>query len=264
MALGTENENIKPNQEIIESTLSELGLNRYEARVYLALIAEGTATAKTVSNITGIPYGKIYEVIDGLSRKGFVLTLPTKPAKCKAVSPHESLMRTQKQHNERFKKVEKIILSELEPIFKKGDAQKDPNGFFWIFNGRSAMNLKLQELLNNTQKNVKILTTANGLKRLQLMEPAFKSAKSRGVDIIISAPNGRETKLSPYYCRLHHKDEIPGSIFIFDGSESLFIEPIPDDESLHYGRDIGVWIRSKAFTKCIEQIFTAHQNRIND
>jgi hypothetical protein len=73
MAPGTDNENVKPNQEIIESTLLELGLNRYEARVYQALIAEGTSTAKTISNITGIPYGKVYEVINSLAAKGFSL-----------------------------------------------------------------------------------------------------------------------------------------------------------------------------------------------
>src|SRR3990172_3614463 len=101
-------EESKSTQEVIESALVELGLNRYEARVYLALISEGVATAKTLSNITSIPYGKVYEVIDSLVGKGFALTLPTKPVKCRAVPPKESLERVKQKTQEKFEKVSQV------------------------------------------------------------------------------------------------------------------------------------------------------------
>ena len=37
-------------------SLSELGLNKYEERVYLTLIEEGVSSAKNISDITGIPW----------------------------------------------------------------------------------------------------------------------------------------------------------------------------------------------------------------
>jgi sugar-specific transcriptional regulator TrmB len=41
------------------TSLLELGLNKYEEKVYLTLIEEGVSSAKNISNITGIPYGSV-------------------------------------------------------------------------------------------------------------------------------------------------------------------------------------------------------------
>ena len=263
MAPGIENESIKPNQEVIESTLSELGLNRYEARVYLSLISEGVTTAKTISSITSIPYGKVYEVIDSLARKGFVQVLPTKPAKYTTISPKESLDRIKKTTQDKLSKVESLLIEQLEPLFNKHKKFVEPQNSFWILNGRSAVNQKTQELIGNAQKKICILTTAAGLDRLQLMAPQLKAAKSKGVKVSVIAPlSADKTHTHLNGCTCKHIEKAPSTIIVADDKNALFIEPVPDDTSLHYGRDLGVWIANKNFAKCLEQLYQLglHQN----
>jgi len=248
----------KPTQEIIESTLLDLGLNRYEARVYLSLVSEGVTTAKTVSGITGIPYGKVYEVIDSLARKGFVQVLPTKPAKYRAISPQESVDKIKRSTQEKLQRIESTLLQHLEPVFNKNKKLMDSQNNFWILNGRSTINQKMQELVENAQKNVCIMTTAAGLERLKVMMPHFKSAKSRGIKFSVLAPVGAKLSnemqhLNGFTCR--HIDKAHTTLMIADDRTALIVEPIPDDTSLHYGRDMGVWVLNKAFAKCLEQLF---------
>lgn len=264
MAPGTGNGDVKPNQEIIESTLSELGLNRYEARVYLSLISEGVTTAKTISSITSIPYGKVYEVVDSLARKGFVHMLPTKPAKYKAISPRESLSKVKQEANEKFSKVESLLINTLEPVFNKNKKLFELQNNFWVLNGRSSVNQKLQELAGSARKDICIMTSPAGLARLKLMLPYLKVAKARGVKISITAPlknidNAELAYLKSYIC--NHIDEAHSTLVISDSKEALLIEPIPDDTSPYYGRDLAVWMANKCFVKCIEQFFnTASRN----
>ena len=128
------------------ATLLELGLNKYEARVYLALISEGTATAKNLSDITGIPYGKVYEIINLLSTKGFCIILPTKPMKSKAVSPLDALEATRKNMYSKFETLQEQIVSNLHPLFEKTKEFSEPKGFFWVVNGRKNIIKKLMNL----------------------------------------------------------------------------------------------------------------------
>lgn len=62
-------------------TLLELGLDRYEAKVYPVLVKKGVLTAKEISDITKIPCRKVDEIIESLSSKGFLMAIPSKPMK---------------------------------------------------------------------------------------------------------------------------------------------------------------------------------------
>jgi hypothetical protein len=63
------------------------------------------------------------------------------------------------------------------------------------------------------------------------------------------------------FCQLKHTNEIASQLFLFDNKEALIIEPVPDDDNITYGRDMGVWIASDAFTKLLEHSFTANYKR---
>ncbi len=49
--------------------LMQFGFNSYEAKAYEALIKEGTSTAFTVAKKSGVPFGKIYPVLEALAAK---------------------------------------------------------------------------------------------------------------------------------------------------------------------------------------------------
>ena len=246
------------------SPLLELGLNKYEARVYLALVTEGTSTAKNISNVTGIPYGKVYEIINALGNKGFCILLPTKPMKCKAVSPKEAVKKTKEKTEDHFQKLEKQIHKNLNPLFEKTKEFNEPKGVFWIVNGRSNIIQKVNELINKANNYIYIFTTENGLKRLIIHKNELQDAKKRNTVIKIAGcmtANNKEDCQSLNFCDLRHANKINTHLISVDGKESFLIEAIPDDDSIIYGRDLGVWIQNPSFTSLLEDSFLTKFNR---
>ena len=71
--------------------LRELGLTEYEARAYLALVAHGELTAREVSQASGVPYSKIYGVLEGLRERGWVGFKPGRPKLYFARPPSEAV-----------------------------------------------------------------------------------------------------------------------------------------------------------------------------
>ena len=92
--------------------LLDMGLSKYEAKVYLTLISEGISTAKNLSDITGIPYGKVYEIINSLSQKGFSIILPSKPMKYQAISPKETIITAKKYMHKKLEMIESRLIKQ--------------------------------------------------------------------------------------------------------------------------------------------------------
>ena len=238
--------------------LLELGLNKYEAKVYLTLIAEGTSTAKNISDITGIPYGKVYEIINSLANKGFCMILPSKPMKCQAISPKEAITASKKKIEDQYKKLEKQVVKQLEPMFAESKQFKEPKSIFWVINGRANVVKKLEELFANAKKQINVYTTSNGLSRLLLQKEILKEAHNRGIEINIAAVTNKEVLdevKSLNFCNIKHISEAQNNLFSVDGNECLVVEPIPDDDNILYGRDLGMWVQSPSFTKFLERFF---------
>ncbi len=246
------------------SPLLELGLNKYEAKVYLTLIGEGTSTAKNISDITGIPYGKVYEVINSLSSKGFSVTLPTKPMKCKAVSPKKAIKISKEKMEEKYEKLQNHVLEKLEPMFAESKKFKEPKGAFWIINGRSNVVKKINDLIQKAEKNINIHCSANSLSRLIWHKDVLQEANEKGISININGVINKDIKeeiKSLDFCDIRKTKKSENNYISIDNKKSMVIEPIPDDDNVKYGRDMGMWISSESFTKFMDNFFKKRFNK---
>ncbi|TAJ43357.1 TrmB family transcriptional regulator [Methanofollis fontis] len=52
--------------------LRNLGLNDYEGRVYSTLLSLRKATARDIHELSGVPRGRIYDILHDLARRGFI------------------------------------------------------------------------------------------------------------------------------------------------------------------------------------------------
>ena len=52
--------------------LRALGMNEYEASVYSTLVGLQKATARNIHEMSGVPRGRIYEILNDLARRGFI------------------------------------------------------------------------------------------------------------------------------------------------------------------------------------------------
>lgn len=62
------------NRNLTIEKLNRLGLNVYEAKSYIALLAMGTGNGYTIAKKAGIPTSKVYEALAGLAEKDFIFS----------------------------------------------------------------------------------------------------------------------------------------------------------------------------------------------
>ena len=78
-------------QERLISCLKSLGLTKYEALVYIALLRVISATASEIHGISGVPRASVYPVIDQLIEKNLVSVSQSSPKRFAAVPPEEGI-----------------------------------------------------------------------------------------------------------------------------------------------------------------------------
>ncbi len=69
------------------SELGMLGLSSYEEKVYRSLLVTGAATATELSEISAVPKGRIYDVLNGLEARRLIRMRSSDPNQYVAVQP---------------------------------------------------------------------------------------------------------------------------------------------------------------------------------
>ncbi|AGK62028.1 putative transcriptional regulator [Archaeoglobus sulfaticallidus PM70-1] len=77
----------------VASILEKLGLSSYQAKALISLLKCGEAKASEISELSGVPRAKIYEVLDQLADLGLVDKIPSRPVKFRVREPKEILER---------------------------------------------------------------------------------------------------------------------------------------------------------------------------
>jgi len=72
------------SSEVMDS-LKSIGLNLYERKLWVALLAKGVATAGELSAVANVPRSRSYDVLQTLADKGYVVVQTSKPLKYVAV-----------------------------------------------------------------------------------------------------------------------------------------------------------------------------------
>ena len=76
------------------SDLRDIGLSEYEANAYRSLLQTGPATAKELSDESGVPMGRIYDVLGSIESQHLVRSqAASRPKKYVAVEPETALDR---------------------------------------------------------------------------------------------------------------------------------------------------------------------------
>ncbi|MBN1924118.1 MAG: TrmB family transcriptional regulator [Nanoarchaeota archaeon] len=104
----------------MEELLRKLGLNKYEAESYLALLNLGPSSAFNISKNGSVPFGRVYDSLNSLEQKGLVEVVPSKPKKYKAVSPETALNGLLDEQLNNVKKMRSEVDTAVKS-FKKAD-----------------------------------------------------------------------------------------------------------------------------------------------
>lgn len=142
-------------------------LNEYEAKAFTALMGEGVLAAAEISKKALIPRPRVYDVLLGLERKGFIAALPGRPAKFQALSLDIALQNYEKtRQRDLYYKLEELkeTKSQLENAIPKASKASE-SAEVLILRGRTNIYSKLSELMNNASKEVTIMAPKDALAR---------------------------------------------------------------------------------------------------
>jgi len=236
------------------SLLRRIGLNQYESRTYLALLNAGTASASEVSETAGIPRPRTYDILQKLSKKGFVSIQPGRPVKFKGVPIDEAFetMKSQKRE-ELTKEMSEIenINSKLKTRVKKIEPQETQEDIVWVLKERKNIYSKMESLINNATNSILIATTENGLSRkMEAHEESLRKASQRGVEITIITPKEtKHTKTASEFAKIIKKEH-PHRMIVADDHTMLFLTPENEDK-----KEVGAWINSSHFADNARKIY---------
>ncbi|NIS96065.1 MAG: TrmB family transcriptional regulator, partial [Nitrosopumilaceae archaeon] len=114
-------------------SLDRIGLTSYEIRTFTSLLKGGELTASDLSQKSGVPYSKIYEVLGTLEDKGWIGSDDSRPTKYFAKSPATALETTKQKKDLEFKENQNVILNELIPLYEKSGTSERPD--IWVLSG---------------------------------------------------------------------------------------------------------------------------------
>ena len=244
--------------------LKALGLNSYEAKLWVALLSVGTSTAGELSDIANVPRSRSYDVLEGLEKKGFIITQIGKPLKYLAITPQEVLERVKDNINDEFKEREKLmdnfqeskLMTELDSLHTNGMKLVEPSDISGSIKGRSKIYSRLNNMIKHSEKNITILTTAEGAKRKGILfKKSLEKARAKGLNISFHIPStcqGELEKTLKTFANIKDSKNTNARMCIVDDTEVLIM--LLEEGGAHEDSDVAIWLKSPFVASALQNL----------
>lgn len=198
------------NQNTINA-LKTMGLTDYETRAYVALTSLISGTATEVSESSGVPRSRTYEILKSLQKKGFIEVIQGKPLKFNTVPPQDVFEKSRERIIEEMEQAE----AELNTIYEN-QIPKVPAPVWFIY-GTDKIIKKEIEIIGRAKDNLYVIGGLMFKNELEQLDNSINKAIRRGVNIRIMA--------APHCITDNEKINISQKIGEFDCGTKIF--PVP-------------------------------------
>ena len=234
--------------------LKSFGLNTYDAKLWLALLSVGTSTAGELSDIANVPRSRSYDVLEGLEKKGFIITRLGKPIKYLAIPPSEVVERLKGKIKKNFEEQTSImedlkgseLMKNLHTMHSEITQNSKPMDFTGSIKGREKIYAQLNTMIKNAEKSVVIITSEEGFKRKAMhLKSSVEKAKTNGAKITtyVSSKNTlNEFKYLQDKFNIKFTDKVDSRICIVDNKEVMLM--LQSDDKLNSDNDMAVWLNT--------------------
>ena len=192
--------------------LGKVGLTRYEARAYIALVARGVGDATSVATAAGIPRTSAYKVLESLAGKGYAQPTGGKPILFRPTPPldvADSLKGAIQEVFEKLATLHRVVAEHGEPQL------------VYLLSGREKVVGKIGELLDQSSRTY-ILTTSQIADLRDDLGKKIQHAVKRGVQVtFVTAPLQRVPEGVEYVPR----ENLRATEVLADGEHALLAAP---------------------------------------
>ncbi len=163
----------------INEIFQQLGFNEYETKIYITLNKLKSATATEISQNSTVPRNKVYEVIENMKEKGFIMELPIKPKKFK-ITNLEKLRDIIAKKEEKLKKLNNET-DNLFDFLKEESLSSNSKEQMWVIKGQKNIVEKIAYEMTNMKEETLSVFRSNAS-----IGTSFRNTKNaieRGVKI---------------------------------------------------------------------------------
>jgi sugar-specific transcriptional regulator TrmB len=204
--------------------MESLGLTGYEIKVYISLLEIGSMTASDISKKSGVPYSKIYEVLNSLEDKGWLESDSTRPQNFFPKSPMTALEAMRMRIENGIRDNQSLIISELMPVYEKSGIKERPE--IWVVRGIYNIAAKVREIIQTCQKELLIALPQVAEEIAKPVQPMLRILHEKGVKIIVLASEGTNPETIRALSRIANvklKDNMFGGGVIGDGRQVVIL-----------------------------------------
>jgi sugar-specific transcriptional regulator TrmB len=168
-----------------KKSMESLGLTNYEIRVYTTLLFSGSTTAAEISKKSGVPYSKIYDVLNSLYERGWTYSDNLRPQNFFPKSPSTAVEAMMIEMENSIRSYKNILINELMPIYEKTGLKEKPD--IWVVSGLYNIAAKVTEIIQSTKEELLIAIPKIPEKVIKTIQPFLRELFEKGVKIIILA-----------------------------------------------------------------------------
>lgn len=213
--------------DFLSLVLTDLGLNEYEKKAYLTILEGGVVVAREISDRSGIPYAKVYQILDSLNDKQLISSDEGRPRKFKSIHPEESLPERlsflkndwNRIHDQRVSNVAKILPG-LISLYKETTVADELEEGVWMISGLPNIISRFNKIVKVTHKRI-IISSSNK----PLIDKLIQNINNKDLSIILRT----NTQFDTHNKKFKHivSNELGNATFvIFDDSSMMsIVEP---------------------------------------
>ena len=253
--------------------LRDLGLSEYEARAYRALLDTGPTTAKELSETSGVPMGRIYDVLNSIEAYDLVRTqTASNPKKYIAVEPSSGLERLLKARKAELEAEAERYEGLVDDLKRELDAGPIRGDGFWTaaLGPQETIDLLVERIDAANERVVSIIAPPTGTFDMSAigdrMLDHVEEAAGRDVEVALLIAHELVAQVPEELTRRYAEeladrenlsvrvgDTVDGNITVIDGVEVCVDVPHPLDGE---GTFAMINLKSPAFANDILGEFT--------
>lgn len=259
------------------ANLRDLGLSEYEARAYRALLQTGPTTAKELSQVSDVPMGRIYDVLNSIEQYNLVRSqTASRPKKYVAVEPSTALDRLLEDKKRELQEKENQYEEIVEQLTTTLDSVEPHEETFWTaaVGPAEVVDLLVERIAAADERVVMVASTVSQQFDINdlgdRIAAALEAALDRDVEVSLlmlpelvdalpqSVGTRYRTSLSPHRnfdCRT--SDDVSGTFTIVDDTEVCIevAHPLRDTDTFAM-----INLKDKSFSSDVQAEFEPRWN----
>jgi len=235
--------------ERIVANLMRLGLTKYEALAYIALVQLGSGTVAEIHRLSGVPTTKLYDVLSRLESRGWVEVLRERPLRYRARPPEEVL----DMAIEDVVKACEDAKTALKELYGRGREVEKSD--VWMVRGFKNVEKRMISMMKSAKESIHLALSKLASDFLEKVKEILINAYWKGVDVRVMVAELEEKPdlggievvvLRPPL--VMPEVTIVYSLVVMDRVELLLALPI----GMSRGRlrdVVGVWVRDRSLAE---------------